>query len=198
MGVFLGSATADVEIRAMTIAVLLLPAQDKGVQRGKLFPEYCQGLGSVPNLKNLPVGQERDIFKTVQSENYSTDDLHCAQLFLRMASSTSNKNLDYEKSNMAELCSIEFLACGRISMRHAYPFVTRAKDFQWRSVPIARGEWHFTGLGMTDLRVRFRFCKKEYLASKLKVTVRRVALLANLRIHTAAVSAVPVCSERMH
>jgi hypothetical protein len=39
------------------------------------------GLGAPPNLKNLPVGQERDIFKTVQTENYSTDDLCSAQLF---------------------------------------------------------------------------------------------------------------------
>jgi hypothetical protein len=32
-------------------------------------------LGAALNLKNLPVGQERDIFKAVQTENYSTDDL---------------------------------------------------------------------------------------------------------------------------
>jgi methyl coenzyme M reductase subunit C-like uncharacterized protein (methanogenesis marker protein 7) len=81
MGVFLGSATADVEIRAMAIAVPLHLAQGKGVHRGKLLPEYCRGLGGAPNLINLPVGQERDIFKTVQTENYSTDDHHSAQLF---------------------------------------------------------------------------------------------------------------------
>jgi hypothetical protein len=79
--VFLGSATADVEIRAMVISVPLHLVQGKGVHRGKLFPEYCRGLGAPQNLKNLPVGQERDIFKTVQTENYSTDDHHTAQLF---------------------------------------------------------------------------------------------------------------------
>jgi hypothetical protein len=40
-----------------------------------------RGLGAHQNLKNLPVGQERDIFRTMQTENYSTDDHHTAQLF---------------------------------------------------------------------------------------------------------------------
>jgi hypothetical protein len=35
-----------------------------------------------------------------------------------MASSTSDKNLDGDKSNMAALRSIEFLACIRIPVRH--------------------------------------------------------------------------------
>jgi hypothetical protein len=65
----LESVTADVEIRAMAIAVPLHPAQGKGVHRGKFFLEYFRGLGAPPNLKNLPVGQERDIFKTVQTKN---------------------------------------------------------------------------------------------------------------------------------
>jgi hypothetical protein len=81
MGVFLGSATDDVEIRATAIAVPLHPAQGKGVHRGKLLPEYCRGLGAPPNLKNLLVGQERDILKTEQTKNYSTDDHHSAPLF---------------------------------------------------------------------------------------------------------------------
>jgi hypothetical protein len=98
---------------------------------------------------------------------------------------------------MVELRSIEFLARGRISMRQAYPFVTRENDFQWRSAPIVPGEWHITGLGMTDPTVRFRFCRKESLPPKSKVTVRQVALLANLRIHTDAVNAAPVCSDRI-
>jgi hypothetical protein len=66
-----------------------------------------------------------------------------------MASSTSNKKLDSEKSDMVELHSIEFLACSRTSMCHAYPVVTRVKDFQ-RSAPITPGEPHMTGLGMTE------------------------------------------------
>jgi hypothetical protein len=109
-----------------------------------------------------------------------------------MASSSSDKKLDSEKFNMAELRGIEFIACGRISMRHAYPFMTRANDFQWRSAPIAPGESHITGLGMTDPRVRFRFCKRIPFP-KSKVTVHQVVLPANSRIHTAAVSAAPVC-----
>jgi hypothetical protein len=104
-------------------------------------------LGAPPNLKNLPVGQERDIFEKVQMEKlFNRRPSYCA-VILWMASSTSDKNLDCEKSNMAELRSIELLTCGRISMRHAYPFVSRANDFQWRSAP---GESHITRLGMTD------------------------------------------------
>jgi hypothetical protein len=64
------------------------------------------------------------------------DRRQCA-ITLQLASSTSDKKMDCEKSNMAELRSIEFLACGRISMRQAYPFVTAANDFQWRGAPIA-------------------------------------------------------------
>jgi hypothetical protein len=71
----LGSATADIEIRAMAIAVPRHPAQGKGVQRAKLSRNIVGGLEAPPNLKNLPVDQERDILKTVQTKNYSTDDL---------------------------------------------------------------------------------------------------------------------------
>jgi hypothetical protein len=81
MGFFLGSVTADVETHAMAIAVPLHPAQNKGVHRDKLFPEYSRGLGAPSNLKNLPIGQERDIFETVKTKNYSTNDLCRAQLF---------------------------------------------------------------------------------------------------------------------
>jgi hypothetical protein len=38
-------------------------------------------LGMPPNLKNVPVGQECDIFKAVQTEDISTDGHHTAQLF---------------------------------------------------------------------------------------------------------------------
>jgi hypothetical protein len=51
---------------------------------------------------------------------------------------------------MVELRSIEFLTCGHISMRSAYPFVTSVGDRRWRSAPIAQGESHATGLGMAD------------------------------------------------
>jgi hypothetical protein len=94
------------------------------------------------------------------------------------------QKLDSEKSNIAELRSIEFLACALISVRHAYRL--RANDFQWRSASMVLREWHITGLGMTE---------KGVLSPSSKVTVRQVALLANLRIHTDAVNAAPVCSD---
>jgi hypothetical protein len=53
MGVFLGSATADVEMRAMTIAVPLHPAQGKSVHPGKLFPEYCRGAWGAPKSEKF-------------------------------------------------------------------------------------------------------------------------------------------------
>jgi hypothetical protein len=80
-GVFFGSAHADVEIRAMAIAMPLHPTQSKGMHRGRLYLDYCRGLGAPQNLKKLPIGQERDIFKMEQTKNYSTDDHHSAQLF---------------------------------------------------------------------------------------------------------------------
>jgi hypothetical protein len=63
--------------------VPLQPVQGKDVRRGKLFPEYCRGLVAPRNLKNLPVDQERDIFKTVQTENYSADDIILRSCFAR-------------------------------------------------------------------------------------------------------------------
>jgi hypothetical protein len=74
---------------------------------------------------------------------------------------------------MAELRSIEFLTFGRISIRHACPFVTsisdrrRANDFQWRSpcAPIAPGELHSTGLKMADSQsspVDYKLFPSEY------------------------------------
>jgi hypothetical protein len=53
VGVSLGSATDDVEIRAMALAVALHPAQGKGVHRGKLFPEYCQGAWGAPESEKF-------------------------------------------------------------------------------------------------------------------------------------------------
>jgi hypothetical protein len=52
-GIFLRSATADVELRSMAIAMPLHPVQGKGVHRGKLFPEYCRGLWGAPKSKNF-------------------------------------------------------------------------------------------------------------------------------------------------
>jgi hypothetical protein len=96
-----------------------------------------RGLLGDPNLKNLPVGQERNIFKTVQTADGKVFDRrpsHCA-LVLRMTTPTSDKNSGFEDVKMAELRSqiyyiteikyiwrsIEFLTRGRISMGHAYP-----------------------------------------------------------------------------
>jgi hypothetical protein len=65
----------------MAIAVPLHPAQGKGVHPGKLFPEYCRGFGGAPKSEKFTIGQGRDIFKTVQTGKYSSNDLCSAQLF---------------------------------------------------------------------------------------------------------------------
>lgn len=80
------------------------------------------------DLRNLPVGLKRDIFRKVRAENYSTDDRHNAQLFFSMTKVTNNKNLDSEKFRMAELCSVESLTYSRISMCRAYQFVSSVGD----------------------------------------------------------------------
>jgi hypothetical protein len=85
--------------------------------------EYCRGAWSCPQSENLLLGQERDVFKMVQTENYSTDGHHTAQSFCARRAYHRQK-FGFEKSKMAKLRSIEFHTCGRISMRHAYPFVT--------------------------------------------------------------------------
>jgi hypothetical protein len=76
----LGSAKADVEIRVMALVVPLHWAQSKGVHQGKLFPQYCWGLGAPQNLKNL-LSRVRNIFKMVHMKNYLTDDHHNVKLF---------------------------------------------------------------------------------------------------------------------
>jgi hypothetical protein len=43
---------------------------------------YCLGtLGAAKSEKNLPVNLELNVFKLVQTENYSTVDHHAAQSF---------------------------------------------------------------------------------------------------------------------
>lgn len=94
-----------------------------------IFTKYCRGLGVPPNLKNLPVGQESPMFKTVQMGNYWTDGRQMAHLFCAWRGLyQQHKNLGFEKSKMAERCSTGFLTCGRISMSHAHPFVTIVSD----------------------------------------------------------------------
>jgi hypothetical protein len=173
MGVFLGSATADVEIRAMAIAVPLHPAQGK-VYTDLSFPRnIVGGLRGAPKSEKLTRwSRARHLQNGVDGKLFDQRPLLCA-VILRTASSTGAKNLDSEKSNRGELRSVELLACGRISMRHAHPFVTTANDFQWRSVPIASGESHITELGMIDPTVRFRFCKKESVAQSQKLLFAR-------------------------
>jgi hypothetical protein len=43
-------------------------------------PRNDHWLGGTQNVKNGPVGHERDIFRTVETENFSTDDHHTVQL----------------------------------------------------------------------------------------------------------------------
>jgi hypothetical protein len=52
-GVFLGSAAADVEIRAMAIVVPLHPAQGKGVHPNEFLPEYCRGAWGRPKILKI-------------------------------------------------------------------------------------------------------------------------------------------------
>jgi hypothetical protein len=45
------------------------------------FPGVLLVARGDPNLKKLTVGQERDMFRTVQTENYSNDGHRTTQLF---------------------------------------------------------------------------------------------------------------------
>jgi hypothetical protein len=62
---------------------------------------YFWGLGVPQNLKKSSVGQVRDIFKTVREDGkLSPIPSYCA-VVLHMTTPTSEKKLDFEKSNMA-------------------------------------------------------------------------------------------------
>jgi hypothetical protein len=97
-----------------------------------------------------------------------------------------------------KLHSIEFLACGRISMRHAYSFVITANELSVEECTDRTGRVAHYGVGNDRPDSSFKILRKGVPSPKSKVTVRQVALLANLRIHTAAVNAAPVvCSDRI-
>jgi hypothetical protein len=70
----------------------------------------------------------------------------------------SDKNLDFGKSNKAELRGIEFVTCSRASIvTHIHSSQASAiderpipaSDFYW-CAPVPPGESHTTGLGMAD------------------------------------------------
>jgi hypothetical protein len=126
--VIFGSATADAGMRAMVISVPLHLVRGKGVHRGKLFPKYCRGLGASQNLKIYP-----SVKSAASSKRCRRQTIRPTAIILRSCfaqnEATSDNNLNSEKFTMAELRRIEFLACGRISMLSAYPFVTTANDF---------------------------------------------------------------------
>jgi hypothetical protein len=109
-----------------------------------------------------------------------------------MASSTSDKNLDCEKFNMAELRSIEFLACGRISMRQADPFRHKGGGLSVEECTDRTGRVAHYEVGNDRPDSSFLILQKGVSSPKSKFTVRQVALLANLRIHTDAVRFVTI------
>jgi hypothetical protein len=105
-----GSATADVEMDSIDISLSLQLVQGKCVHRGKLFLEYCRGAwGCHQNVKIYP------------SVNSATSSKRCRRKNIRLTAivlrsrcarqGLSPKNLSFEKSKMAELCSIEFVTC---------------------------------------------------------------------------------------
>lgn len=105
---FLGSPTTDIKIHTMDIvlSVPLHQVQGKGVHSGNLFPGILSGARGAPNLENLPVGQECNILKTVQMENYMTDGHHSSQSFFTRL--PTKIGVVY-KSEMAELVQAESL-----------------------------------------------------------------------------------------
>jgi hypothetical protein len=86
-----------------------------------------------------------------------------------------------QKINIAELrkCAVlnflHAIAFRCVTHIHSSQLVTHKGeyDFQWRSAPIAPGERHITGLGMTDPKVRFSFCTKESLPQNKKLMFAR-------------------------
>jgi hypothetical protein len=92
----------------------------KGTHLVILSPKIVRALWGAPNLKNLSVGDMRDIYKTIQMANHSTDSHHTAQLFFWLIRPTSGKSLGFKKLETAERSIIEFLhICGHISTAHA-------------------------------------------------------------------------------
>jgi hypothetical protein len=85
------------------------------------------GLGCPKSEKFTRRSRARHLQNGADGKLFDRRPSYCA-VVLRMTRPTSDKNLGFEKSKMAELRSIEFLTCGRISMRHAYPFVTSVGD----------------------------------------------------------------------
>lgn len=100
------------------------------MHRAKLFSEYCQGRGVPQNVKNVPVSQERHIFKTVQTESFSTGGHHTMQpCCARQGLYHRHKFWFWKILYMMELCSSKFITCGRISMLPAYSFATSVSDW---------------------------------------------------------------------
>jgi hypothetical protein len=63
----------------MEISVSLHPLHGKDVPGSKFPLKNVRGLEVPPNLKNLPAGHRRDIYKTDWTENHSTSNHHTAQ-----------------------------------------------------------------------------------------------------------------------